>query len=497
MRAPSSHPWCLAWTTLLSLLSALCLPSAVASEPPVGASWYYTLLPDSQLIDDAPLGGRPTIFAPLRGTFELECTGENPLYAVYQWKLVAWSADGANSYKLAGHGTHQVGGEVALTQELFLELTIDSGATSRVCYFTNGSRPLTRLWPMIAVSVDQTNGLAMQTFRLDLFAAPIREIWFSTSAGFTPGIWPGWTNRVSGGDLVSSKARVVRRNEELTRRLGIMPMVSDLGLDAVDILPGGEVVFSTGTDDFSELLGPLHNGDLLSEGGRLVADYTALIGAFGPEPPVADEGLDALQVQPDGEVYFSVAKSFFSERTGQTIGHGDLLSSRGVVVRRNAELIARFQPKDAKADCGLRAVHVWPSGEVWFSLETGFTGPDFATYHPGDLLSDQGYVVCRNLDLVGTFQPLEDTASFGLDALFVVTDTLPSAAAPPKLDPAGLQIVEGTVRIEWSGEGRLFQLEKAAAPGGTWMPVGPITPDLQFVDPSPLAPAAYYRLRQW
>jgi len=449
------------------------------------------------LVDDAPGGGRPTIFAPLRGTFELEATDENPLYTYYRWRLVAWTADGANSYKLTGEGTHQVGGEVALTQELFLEVTIDSGDSPRVCYFTNGTHQLSRLWPMIAVSVDQTNGLAMQTFHLDIFAAPIREIWFSTSAGFTPGIWPGLTNRVSAGDLVSSTGRVVRRNEDLTRRLGMMPMLADLSLDAVDILPGGEVVFSTGTDDFSETLGPLHAGDVLSDRGRVVTDYAALIGAFGPEPPVADEGLDALQIQSDGEVYFSVTNTFFSERTGQTIGHGDLLSSSGAIVRRNAELIARFKPTNPDTDIGLSAVHVWPSGEVWFAIETGFTGPEFAIYHPGDLLSDQGYVVCRNLDLVGAFQPLEDAASFGLDALFVVTDTLPPATEPPKLAAAGVQIVDGTVRIDWSGEGRLYQLEKATHPAGPWTPVGPISPDLGFTDTAGIAPAAYYRLLQW
>ncbi len=488
-------PWRIAWA---ALAFALCLlPRAVASEPPPGSSWLYTLLPESQLIDDAPMGGRPTIFAPLRGTFELECTGEDPLYTYYRWKLAAWSAEGANAYKLTGQGTHRVGGEVALTQELFLELTIDSGGTPRVCYFTNGTHQLSRLWPMIAVSVDQTNGLAMQTFHLDIFAAPIREIWFSTRAGFTPGIWPGYTNRVSAGDLVSSIGRVVRRNEDLTRRLGMMPMVADLGLDAVDILPGGEVAFSIEANDFSETLGPLHSGDVLSDHGRIVTDYAALIGAFGPEPPVADEGLDALHIQSDGEVYFSVTNTFFSERTGQTIGHGDLLSSRGAIVRRNAELIARFQPTDPGTDVGLSAVHVWPSGELWFAIETGFTGPESAMYHPGDLLSDQGYVVCRNLDLVGAFQPLEDAASFGLDALFVVTDALPPAPKPPRIAEAGLQIVDGTVRIDWSGEGRVYQLEKATDPAGPWTPVGPITPDLQFVDSSTLAPAAYYRLRQW
>jgi hypothetical protein len=38
-------------------------------------------------------------------------------------------------------------------------------------------------------------------------------------------------------------------------------------------------------------------------------------------------------------------------------------------------------------------------GEVWFSVETGFCGSHFESYGRGDLLSDEAYVVYRNLDL--------------------------------------------------------------------------------------------------
>ena len=57
------------------------------------------------------------------------------------------------------------------------------------------------------------------------------------------------------GDLLSSAGRVVRRNNDLTRNLGLMPIAPDVGLDAVDIIAGGEILFSINQDVFSETLG--------------------------------------------------------------------------------------------------------------------------------------------------------------------------------------------------------------------------------------------------
>jgi hypothetical protein len=204
-----------------------------------------------------------------------------------------------------------------------------------------------------------------------------------------------------------------------------MPPTPDLGLDGVDLLPGGEIAFSIESDLFSETLGDLHEGDLLSDQGRVMMTYSKLITPLGPEPPPLDLGLDAADLLENGEILFSIEKDFFSESLGRSVRKGDLLSSKGFIVRSNEQLVARFQPADPKKDYGLDAIFVWPNGEVWFSVETGFYGQHFEPYNAGDLLSDQGYVVYRNLELLGAFQPLEDLADFGLDALWIVTDLGP------------------------------------------------------------------------
>jgi hypothetical protein len=358
---------------------------------------------------------------------------------------------------------------VALFQDWSLEVQISNGFTNTLCYFTNATRTVTRPWPMIAIGLDQTNGTLLQQFHLDLAAAPFREIWFSTLRPFHAGTWQSPTNYVSAGDLLSSSGRILRRNAELTRDLGIMPIVPDVGLKDVDILPGGEVAFSMDQDMFSESLGPLTSGDLLTDRGRIMATNARLVSAFVAQPPVQNMGLNAVQVLDSGEIYFSVQTNFFSEALGQEIRHGDLLSSRGVIVRKNESLLARFGLADPKADYGLQAVYVWPSGEVWFSPDTGFTDTNSIQYLAGDLLSDQGYVVYRNLALLSSFAPLEDLNNFGLDALFVVTDVTPSPTPPLCLE---ISVPPGTrdLSLRFESQGRAFQLLKTASLLGPWLP---------------------------
>ena len=480
---------------------AVCLfATDLVAESPV--DWRYTLLPSSQLVDDCYCG-RPTLLLPLRGTFDLKSQVVHPLFVRYAVTNIAWEAStgGGTAYKIRGHGWYEVGGEVAVVQTMALDLQIDNGFTNRPCSFTNSNYSPGRLWPMLQVHLDETNQAVMQFYRLDLDAAPFHELWFSTANGFTPGIWPPFTEHVSGGDLVSSTGRVVKRNHELTRQLGIMPMVPDLGLDALEMLPGGEIAFSVEDDIFSETLGPLHHGDLLSNRGRVVTAYDKLSGAFGPEPPPANQGLDAVQVLANGELYFSVEQDFFSEALGRTIRKGDLLSSLGVVIRSNEELIAQFQPADPKQDYGLDALYVWPGGEIWFSVENGFHGPHFENYGPGDLLSDQGYVVYRNLDLMQSFQPLEDLADFGLDSLFIISDADIPESSQQRPESTGVAIAPGgaDLLITWKAGGRVFQLERAPSIVGPWEPISPIQPEPPVLDAGALtnAPQSFYRLRQW
>lgn len=478
--------------------------SQPASGPPAAPAWHYTLLKGSSLTDECPICGIPPLSLPLEGTFQLRLLEQNPLFSTYALENIAFEAalSSGPTYKLRGQGRYRIGGEVAVSQEMFLELSVDDGHTNRLCYFTNADGSVRRGWPLLQVALDQTNSTDLKRFSLGLLAAPVREVWFSTRHGFTPGLQgPPLTNVVREGDLISNAGRVVRRNQELMARLGLMPSPEprDVGLDAVHVLPQAEVAFSIGSDVFSERLGMLHQGDVLSDRGRVVQSYAQLIAAFNPMPPLPDPGLDALQVLDNGEAYFSIQTDFFSQSLGKYVRRGDLLSSRGRVVKSREDLLARFHPPPIPMDFGLDGVFVWPSGEVWFSLEEGFDDAVLGPIREGDLLSDQGELLWRNLDLLRAFQPLEDLADFGLDALYIVSDALVWPSATARCADFRLDRATGDVLLRWEATGRLYQLEKATNVLGPWLPVGPLTLEPQFVDPGALSRSGqgFYRLRQW
>jgi hypothetical protein len=288
---------------------------------------------------------------------------------------------------------------------------------------------------------------------------------------------------------------VVKRNADLFTSVGAFPPVPNLGLDAVDILPGGEIAFSLGSGIYSTTLGQLQNGDLLSTRGRIIRRNQDLLAAFVPGT-TNDLGLDAVHVLDTGEILFSISTNVLSSHLQATLHRGDLLSSAGTFVRSNQQLLARFHPASPANDYGLDAFYFWPSGEIWFSTETGFQDTALGAVLAGDLLSDQGYIVFRNLELLNAFAPVEDPMDFGLDALYIVTD-----ATPPALDPLTINAGRsaGSARLTWQGSGRVFQIERADAVTGPFQPLSPILPDLFFDDLGSLTNGAqsYYRLRKW
>jgi hypothetical protein len=472
-----------------------------SSSPP----WFYTLVGGSQLLDDCPICDRVSMPVPMWGTFQLRLLVQGPIFSSYALENISFHAGipGGTTYQVTGQGIYEFGGEVANQQRLSLSLLIDDGVNPVLGYFTNDSSLVTRWWPMMQISVTETNGTPARVFHLGINAAPFREIWFSTAQPFTAGRWNPPTNAVSAGDLLSSSGQVAKRNQQLCGRLGLQPPVPDLGLKDVGILPGGEIAFSIEQDVFSESLGGLHAGDLLTDGGRLLRSNSKLLSSFVPSPvPPAGAGLGAVKVTDDGAIFFSVQTNFYSVKLGRTIQTGDLLSDSGDMVRSEAQMLANFNPVKPAADYGLSAVFLWPSGEIWFSTMQSFAGPGSNSYAAGDLLSDQGYVVYRNSDLVSAFQPAAGTTGLGLDALYVITDVPPLGTG---LGPVKLALPQPTNRppaslaFQWSAGGHVFQLERAANPAGPYLPASRIDTDGPFLDPGVLTnqAQAFYRLHQW
>ena len=217
-----------------------------------------------------------------------------------------------------------------------------------------------------------------------------------------------------------------------------------------------------------------------------------------PEPVAPDVGLDAVQVKEDGEILFSIEQDLFSEALGVMLRPGDLVSDKGVIVRTNKELLAKFEPTDVQDDLGLDAIHAWPSGEIWFSTESGFQSKRLGSIREGDLLSDNGTIVFRNLELLQRFRPLEKLANFGLDALFLITESDRTKPPTPKATIT-IRQDSGDVRIDWTSDGKVFQLERADEPSGPYVPVGPITTDTEYIDLVAVLGTAksFYRVRLW
>ncbi len=491
------------------LLGAMATASLLASraaiaQPTSTFPWTYTLTGESSLTDDCPVCDRVAIVVPLRGTFQLRLLEQGPLFTTYSLDDISLHGKNANGarYSVTGKGTYRIGGELAVLQDLFLEVEIGNGVSTNLCYLTNSAARPVRNWPMLRMDAIQTNGTMIQQYSFEIAAAPFREIWFSTAKGFTSQPEGGGSTWVSSGDIVSTAGRVVKQNFELVGKLGFMPVVPDLGVKDFDILPGGEIAFSMEQAQFSETLGDLTTGDLVTDRGRILKKWSSLLETFSPDPLPVPAGLGAVQVRDSGEIVFSTENGFFSRKLGSAVSSTDLLSDTGLVVESGSQLLSPFGLKDPTLDCGVTAVFVWPSPifETWFFTRKGFQDTNSNTYAAGDLLSDRGYVVFGAAELLSPLSPVEATNGLPSDGLYVISDaSAASATGTTKLnEPFLTNNPPFSFGLSWTSSNRLFQLEKAANAAGPYAPVTPIGTGEEFVDPGAATnTAGFYRLRTW
>jgi hypothetical protein len=459
---------------------------------PAPTPWRYTLLAGSHLIDDCLICGRPSIQVPLRGTFDLRLVESNVLFDRYKLENIDFKSGPGLQYTVEGSGEFRIGGEFAITQEMKITADVKAGSETALCEFESDTKPVTRPFPMMDITLEQTNGTLTQTFTLRLEAAPVREMWFSTATQFTAGGGIEAGKVMSGGDLLSTSGRRVKSSADLLSALGVPPAAPDPGLDAVDVLPGGEIALSLDTAALSNA-GPVYPGDLLSSKGRVISRYHELLAPFGIMPLPFDAGLDAVHVLHTGEILFSIESSAFSGRLGKTLQRGDLLSSNGTIVRTHEQLMEKFHFLTPPTDNGLDALYQWPHDEIWFSTEFGFTDNNLGPIAPGDIISDAGYIVLRNADMTAAFSPPSGpgTANLGFDALFVISDMMAS-----NVDPK-LSLIKSSqgISLGWQSTARVFQVERSTNLSD-FEAVSPIIPDHSWSGPED-APRAFFRLRQW
>jgi hypothetical protein len=470
--------------------------------------WHYQLVGGSTLLDDCAVCDRLSLPVPITGDFDLVQLPGDPLHQRY--RLVNLNVSDAafmpeNFARLLwGEAAIEIGGEVALRQNWVLHAGWTQNQTNVFRTFTNNTPAVERDWPMLRASLTETEGTMFSTFSLVLNAAPTADLWFMTARGFTPSkgppsptVPPTQTHVPAGTILHLSGARTVP-TQPLLAPLQIDQPETITGLDAFDVAPGAEVWFSLPAGAKSKVVGEILEGDLLSAAGYRVKSNQQLLSPFGLMPGYTDVGLDAVHRTASGEILFSIRQDEYSERLGLTLHHGDVLSDSGRVVASHQALLARFHLENPDQDYGLDALYLWESGEIWFSVETSFNDQELGRVGDGDLLSSGGYIVYLNRELMAPFGPLEDLADFGLQSALPLATT-PVLAKPPTLAIRLTGLPPATAVLEAAGLGRAFRLRSASTPAAPFQPLG--LPGLEHAWTIPLAnsetPAAFHQVEAW
>jgi hypothetical protein len=462
---------------------------------------HYQLLEGSTFLDDCAVCDRLSIAYPMRGEFDLVLLSENSLFSRYSVTNVHFFAGPSAQpvFKLAGDGEMQIGGEVALLQQWQLKLAITPRASTNEIVLTNSTKTVDRAFPNLSVSCVESNGSFISTVRMEIKAAPVEEIWFLARKP---------VGLLRAGDILSSSGRLVKSQTELLAEIGITNPPPGLTLDALDIRNGYR--FSVSESFANTAFGPVEEGDFFSRGFKILS-AEQWMAAFGIPSDVPDPGFDAVHFLDWGDarpvdLLFSTRKPVFSPKLNRTLGRGDLLAVSydfplGASVRRtNAELLAKFHPPDPKHDYGLDGVYLWWRGETWFSLEEGFVDSQLGAISEGDLLSDAGYIIFRNADLLRNFS-VDAESDFGLRDFFVVTQA-GYPATSWVLNPLQLDRVSGDASLSWRpslASGPVVQVERAPHFGLPFEPISPVITETQWTDHGTLKTnrSGIYRLREF
>lgn len=135
----------------------------------------FVLLSGSELTEDCPLCDRLPIVVPLTGTFWLRLMQQTPLTSFYELTSISFrtAATSGLPYQVSGTGIYQVGGEVGLSQQLYLDTEIHNGFSAVRALCMSSNTAVIRSWPKLQIEAAQTNGTVTQVYSLALVAAPV------------------------------------------------------------------------------------------------------------------------------------------------------------------------------------------------------------------------------------------------------------------------------------------------------------------------------------
>ncbi len=111
----------------------------------------------------------------IRGTFKLTPAGSDLLFQYYDVSDVNWIVSSVEpKVRLTGSGTYKIGGEVALTQQLTLDLQTNDGPVE---HFDSGLVPIETSFPGIAVTVSMNMMFCLDTvIHVDAQPVPPEQI---------------------------------------------------------------------------------------------------------------------------------------------------------------------------------------------------------------------------------------------------------------------------------------------------------------------------------
>jgi len=128
----------------------------------------------------------PVLEQPMQGTFTLKRASVDPLFTYYDVLDVRWTLPNApQSVPIVGSGTYRVGGEVAVEQQMILDLSVGGGAKQR---FDSGLISGGGTFPAIDIKLSLHGQQACIDTVLHVIAAPATATSAEDAGSMTPGI---------------------------------------------------------------------------------------------------------------------------------------------------------------------------------------------------------------------------------------------------------------------------------------------------------------------
>jgi hypothetical protein len=136
------------------------------------AMTLYRLEEGSRLVDDCTVCGRPTILVPIEGTFLMgEVAGPPNPTSTYRVDGIDFKSAGKGpSYTVKGAGFYRQGGEVAVVQEITLDVQVSDASG---VHMESGLKEVPAALPAIDVEAEQTNPPGIIVYSIRIVAKPV------------------------------------------------------------------------------------------------------------------------------------------------------------------------------------------------------------------------------------------------------------------------------------------------------------------------------------